>query len=73
MNSIDKFASFLDSDLALIFRSDLVGEIGQRFFWEYKSDVDITYDDLFKLSPYISYLDLGYNNRIGLRFAQPRP
>ena len=54
----------MDSDLASIFPPEMVGEIGQRFFWDFHLDKDITYDDLFKLSPYISYLDLGWNHKI---------
>ncbi len=64
MEIINKFTSFLDLDLASIFPPELVGEIGQRFFWNFYLNKDITYDNLFKLSPYISCLHLGSNNRI---------
>ena len=43
---------------------ELVGEIGQLFFRGFILDKEVIYDDLLKLSPYISYLDLGYNNNI---------
>ncbi len=64
MDSINKFLSFLNTNLSNIFPPELVGEIGQRFFLKFKLDKDITYDDLFKLSPYISSLNLGLNEKI---------
>ena len=43
-----------------------MGEIGQRYFWEFKSDMVVTYDDLFEISPYLSYLHLGSNQIVAL-------
>ena len=64
MDLINKFVSFLDTDLARVLPPELVGEIGQYFFWNFHLDKNITYDDLCKLSQYISYLDLEDNKKI---------
>ncbi len=64
MEQINKFRSFLGSDLAYILPPELAGEIGQRYFWEFKSEGGVTYDDLFEISTYLSFLYLGENKKI---------